>query len=302
MSTRSICRPRCWETSLEYPIFICPAGGKNCFFRNGEQETAAAARGVECGDGHEWRHRKVSCLGQGTQDLVAVYSRRAIATKNMIVDFVEKLEDIGCGGICFTVDNNYVSHRERSMRNRFIRVWCEMGGVPRDAQGNLIYKPTDRPWQAGEYPSRPFPTPTWETIQQLRDLTKLPVIIKGILTAEDTEKCVKTGVSAAVVSNHGARQLDHVGATIEALPECVEAAGGKMPVLIDGGLSPRHRYPESARAGGDGRRDCPAVPLGTRVIRTAWSVQSAGIAPDRAGARYGTGRCRQDLRTSTAAW
>ena len=122
------------------------------------------------------------------------------------------------------------------MRNRFIRVWCEMEGVPRDAQGNLIFKPTDRPWQAGEYPSRPFPTPTWETIQQLRDVTKLPVIIKGILTAEDTEKCVKTGVSAAVVSNHGARQLDHVGATIEALPECVEARAGKMPVLIDGGF------------------------------------------------------------------
>ena len=221
---------------LDYPIFICPAGGKGCFFRNGEQETAAAAKASNAVMVTNGGIEKFLASGKGPKTWWQYTLGGQLATKNTIIDFVEKLEDIGCGGICFTVDNNYVSHRERSMRNRFIRVWCELGGVPRDAQGNLTYKPTDRPWQAGEYPSRPLPTPTWETIQQLRDLTKLPVIIKGVLTAEDTEKCVKIGVSAAVVSNHGARQLDHVGATIEALPECVEAAGGKMPVLIDGGF------------------------------------------------------------------
>jgi len=221
---------------LEYPIFICPAGGKNCFFRNGEQETAAAAVASNAVMVTNGGIDKFLASGKGPKTWWQYTLGGQLRTKSMMVDFVEKLEDMGCGGICFTVDNMHVSHRERSMRNRFIRVWCEMEGVPRDAQGNLIFKPTDRPWQAGEYPSRPFPTPTWEAIQQLRDVTKLPIIIKGILTAEDTEKCVKTGVSAAVVSNHGARQLDHVGATIEALPECVEAAGGKMPLLIDGGF------------------------------------------------------------------
>jgi isopentenyl diphosphate isomerase/L-lactate dehydrogenase-like FMN-dependent dehydrogenase len=221
---------------LEYPIFICPAGGKNCFFRNGEQETASAAASSNAVMVTNGGIDKFLASGKGPKTWWQYTLGGQLRTKSAIVDFVEKLEDMGCGGICFTVDNMHVSHRERSMRNRFIRVWCEMEGVPRDDQGNLIYKPTDRPWQAGEYPSRPFPTPTWEAIQQLRDLTKLPIIIKGILTAEDTEKCVKTGVSAAVVSNHGARQLDHVGATIEALPECVEAAGGKMPLLIDGGF------------------------------------------------------------------
>jgi isopentenyl diphosphate isomerase/L-lactate dehydrogenase-like FMN-dependent dehydrogenase len=221
---------------LEYPIFICPAGGKNCFFPNGEQETAAAAVASNAVMVTNGGIDKFLASGKGPKTWWQYTLGGQLRTKSMMVDFVEKLEDMGCGGICFTVDNMHVSHRERSMRNRFIRVWCEMEGVPRDAQGNLIFKPTDRPWQAGEYPSRPFPTPTWEAIQQLRDVTKLPIIIKGILTAEDTEKCVKTGVSAAVVSNHGARQLDHVGATIEALPECVEAAGGKMPLLIDGGF------------------------------------------------------------------
>jgi isopentenyl diphosphate isomerase/L-lactate dehydrogenase-like FMN-dependent dehydrogenase len=81
-----------------------------------------------------------------------------------------------------------------------------------------------------------MPTPTWDTVQRLREATKLPVIVKGVMTSEDTERAVKYGMSGVVVSNHGARQLDHVGGTIEALPECVQAAGGKIPVLVDGGF------------------------------------------------------------------
>src|SRR5437763_4264485 len=70
----------------------------------------------------------------------------------------------------------------------------------------------------------------------MREVSKIPVVVKGVLTAEDTERAVKYGLSGVVVSNHGARQLDQVGGTIEALPECVEAANGKIPVLIDGGF------------------------------------------------------------------
>jgi len=128
-----------------------------------------------------------------------------------------------------------VSHRERSIHNKFVRQWCE-AGIPRDAQGQLMYGPQDTPWRTGIYPERPYPTPIWDDIRKLRDTTDLPVILKGILTAQDTEKSVQAGVSAIIVSNHGGRQLDHVGGTIEALPECVQAAGGKIPVLIDGGF------------------------------------------------------------------
>ena len=74
-------------------------------------------------------------------------------------------------------------------------------------------------------------------MQRLREAASdMPVIVKGILTAEDTERAVKNGLSGVIVSNHGARQLDQVGGTIEALPECVQAAGGKIPVMIDGGF------------------------------------------------------------------
>ena len=67
-------------------------------------------------------------------------------------------------------------------------------------------------------------------------MTKLPVIIKGILTKEAAQQAVAAGAAAVIVSNHGGRQLDHSGGTIEALPEVVDGAAGKIPVLIDGGI------------------------------------------------------------------
>lgn len=221
---------------LDCPIFICPAGGKNCFYKNGEEEVARGA--VESGSMMITNGGIDDFLtsGKGPPHWYQMTTGGQFMNRNTMLNFVEKLEDMGASGICFTVDNMYVSHRERSIRNRFVRRWCNLEGIPRDAQGNLNYKEGDQAWTTGTYPSRPFPTPTWETMRQLRELTDLPIIIKGILTAEDAEKCVTYGMSAAMVSNHGARQLDHVGSTIEALPECVQAVNGKIPVLIDGGF------------------------------------------------------------------
>lgn len=221
--------------NLAHPIFICPAGGKNCFYPNGEQEVAKAAAASDTLMIVNGGIDELLNSGAGPKNWWQVTSGGQFRTRNTMLNFVERLEDTGCGGICFTVDIMHVSHRERSIHNNFVRQWCN-SGVPRDEQGNLIYKPDDVLWKTGNYPSRPFPTPTWETAKRLRDETDLPIIIKGILTAEDTELCVKHGMSAVLVSSHGARQLDHVGGPIEAVPECVEAAAGKIPVLVDGGF------------------------------------------------------------------
>ncbi|MCP5110222.1 MAG: alpha-hydroxy-acid oxidizing protein [bacterium] len=220
---------------LAHPIFICPAGGKACFYPNGEEEVAKAAAASGALMITNGGIDDLLGSGAGPENWWQVTTGGQFRTKNMMLNFVERLEDMGCSGICFTVDIMHVSHRERSIHNNFVRRWCN-SGVPRDSQGNLIYKPDDVLWKTGNYPSRPFPTPTWETVKRLRDTTDLPIVIKGILTAEDTELCVKTGMSAALVSSHGARQLDHVGGPIEAVPECVEAAGGKIPILVDGGF------------------------------------------------------------------
>lgn len=223
---------------LEHPIFICPTGGKNCFFHDGEQEAAYGAgisKTMMITRGGIGQALKT---GQGPKNWWQFTTAGETRTKNQTVDFVEKLQDAGCSGISVTVDIFHVSHRERSIHNGLVRNWCEANGIPRDAQQHLMYKPSEVLWTAGDMPApRPFATPTWDTVRRLRDAARdLPVIVKGVLTSEDTASAVKYGMSGVIVSNHGARQLDQVGGTIEALPECVAAAGGRIPVMIDGGF------------------------------------------------------------------
>lgn len=221
---------------LDFPVYLCPAGGKNCFRRDGEEETArgaALANAMYISNGGV---EEFLAGGDAPKYWWQYTTGGQFRTPDTMLDFVERLEDSSCSGICFTVDNMLVSHRERSIHHGLVRTWCNLGTIPRDDDGNLIRKPNDRTWKTGEYPGRVSPTPTWETVKQLRDMTDLKIMLKGLMIAEDVEKAVEVGVDTVVVSNHGARQLDHTGSTIEALPECVDAAAGRIPVLVDGGF------------------------------------------------------------------
>ena len=77
---------------------------------------------------------------------------------------------------------------------------------------------------------------TWDDIDWLRCFARTPVILKGILNPDDADRAVKAGVSGLIVSNHGARQLDTVPGTIEALPLVAERVSGRVPILVDGGI------------------------------------------------------------------
>jgi isopentenyl diphosphate isomerase/L-lactate dehydrogenase-like FMN-dependent dehydrogenase len=77
---------------------------------------------------------------------------------------------------------------------------------------------------------------TWDALAWLRSITSLPIVVKGVMTAEDARLAVEHGVAGVIVSNHGGRQLDGVMATIEALPEVVEAVAGRCEVFLDGGV------------------------------------------------------------------
>jgi 4-hydroxymandelate oxidase len=77
---------------------------------------------------------------------------------------------------------------------------------------------------------------TWADLAWLKSLTDLPLVLKGVLTAEDAALAVEHGVDAIVVSNHGGRQLDGAVPAMRALPEVVAAVGGRCPVLLDGGV------------------------------------------------------------------
>jgi isopentenyl diphosphate isomerase/L-lactate dehydrogenase-like FMN-dependent dehydrogenase len=218
---------------LAYPILLDPAGGKNCFHADGENVVArgaAAAKAIHISNGGI---EKTLATGNGPV-WMHVNTGNRIANTTQIKEYTKELLDKGCMGICLTTDIMYASHRDRNIHNKFERHWCEIGLPKRDASGKI---PAEQvPERAGIYPSRPRPTPTWPTLAELASASTLPVMVKGILTAEDAERCVKYGAKAIVVSNHGGRQLDHVGGTIEALPEVVQAVSGRIPVLLDGGV------------------------------------------------------------------
>jgi len=219
---------------LDYPIFLDPSGGKNCFFRGGELEVAKAAAAAKALHITNGGIDELVEAGKATKVWWQLTTGGNIMTKESRKRFLERLEDQGCSGICFTVDIMHVSHRERDIRNGLERAWCESGLPPRGPDGAM--PKAKNPWRVGLWPSRPSPTATWQTLADLCSESKLPVVVKGILTAEDAERCVRNGAAGIIVSSHGARQQDHVGATIEALPECVRAVNGKIPVLVDGGF------------------------------------------------------------------
>ncbi len=80
------------------------------------------------------------------------------------------------------------------------------------------------------------PSVTWQDFSWLLTQTKLPVLLKGVVRADDAARAVELGAAGVIVSNHGGRQLDSAPATIEVLPRVVEAVAGRAPVLIDGGV------------------------------------------------------------------
>ncbi|MEZ5404261.1 MAG: alpha-hydroxy acid oxidase [Bryobacteraceae bacterium] len=219
---------------LEFPIILDPAGGKNCFFPKGELEVArgaAAAKALHITNGG------IDDLiesGKGPAAWWQLTTGGNIMTKENRRRLLERLEDLGCSAICFTVDIMHVSHRERDIHNGFERSWCESGLPKRDLSGML--PKAKNPWRTGLWPERPSPLATWATLADLCSESKIPVVVKGIMRGDDAALCVKNGAKGVIVSTHGGRQLDHAGATIDALPECVAAVEGKIPVLCDGGF------------------------------------------------------------------
>ena len=80
------------------------------------------------------------------------------------------------------------------------------------------------------------PSLTWADIETLRERTRLPVVLKGILHPDDALRAVESGAAGVIVSNHGGRQVANAEASLDALPDVVRAVGGRVPVLLDGGV------------------------------------------------------------------
>ena len=140
-------------------------------------------------------------------------------------------EAIGAGyeAILLTVDAPYAGRRERDFRTGF--------EIPADVRTPAIEAAVGRETlSVAEVFALVDPSLSWPDLEELAGECELPVLVKGLMTAEDAALAVEHGAAGVVVSNHGGRQLDAAGATIDALPEVVDAVDGRVPVLMDGGI------------------------------------------------------------------
>ncbi|MEU8434464.1 alpha-hydroxy acid oxidase [Streptomyces sp. NPDC029216] len=146
-------------------------------------------------------------------------------------DLVKRAEAAGYRALVVTVDAPVRGHRVRDLRNAFA---LPAGLAP----ANFPDMPADGSSAelAALMARRIDPAFTWDDLAWLRSVTRLPIVLKGILTAEDSARAAESGVAAVVVSNHGGRQLDGSVTALDALPEVVDAVAGRCEVLIDGGI------------------------------------------------------------------
>jgi 4-hydroxymandelate oxidase len=141
---------------------------------------------------------------------------------------VRRAEAAGCRALVVTVDSPVFGGRERDVRNGFLDL------PPGMCCENLRDLLADEPGSVRQIVMSA--ELTWVDIAWLRQITPLPIAVKGILHPADADQAVESGVDAIVVSNHGGRQLDTAPATLEVLPGIVDAVGGAVPVLVDGGV------------------------------------------------------------------
>lgn len=219
---------------LAFPVLLAPTAFQTLAHAEGELASArAAARAgviTVLSTMSAFRLEEVAAAATGPKWFQLYCYRDRAVTRELI----ERAERAGFSAICLTVDLPRVGRRERDLLHGF--------RLPPDTRprnfDDLIAPHVVADDQAfSEYiASLVDPSLTWEIVGWLRSVTSLPLVLKGILRADDAALAVEHGVDGIVVSNHGARQLDTVPATIDALPAIAEAVDGRTAILLDGGV------------------------------------------------------------------
>jgi isopentenyl diphosphate isomerase/L-lactate dehydrogenase-like FMN-dependent dehydrogenase len=155
---------------------------------------------------------------------------------------VQRAERAGCEAIVVTLDTFLLAWRPKDIQNAYLPFLLEQG------VGNFLSDPAFRsalttppeedPQGAIGHFLQIFTNPalTWDDLKILRDQTKLPILLKGILHPEDARKAIDAGMDGIVVSNHGGRQVEGAIASLDALPAIVEAVQGRVPIVLDSGI------------------------------------------------------------------
>ncbi|MGH2441882.1 MAG: alpha-hydroxy acid oxidase [Chloroflexota bacterium] len=236
---RGVTRPSLETTvlgsSISLPVLLAPVGFHRLAHSEGERASARAARDANtiliCSTASTYSIEDIApCAGPWWFQLY-IFRDREI-TRHLI----ERAEAAGASALVVTVDTPVAGRREADERNRFALpdgvVWANLQhsvheSMPATGEGSGL----------ASYIATSFePALDWADLDWLSSLTSLPIILKGILAAEDARLALEHGARAIIVSNHGGRQLDSAIASLDSLPGIVEAVEKKVEVLMDGGI------------------------------------------------------------------
>lgn len=211
--------------SLSFPCLIAPSGLHSLLHPDAESATARAARDADT----------IMVLSSGSsrtiEELVPEQARHWMQIywgqdRAFVKDLVQLAASAGFLAIALTTDMPVRPWTHREMRAALDEIGAVKSAYlpPRN-----LHLQAAAPWQ---HDARL----TWNDLAWLRSVSPLPIVLKGIMTGEDARLATEHGAAAVVVSNHGGRTLDAAPATATVLPEVVEAADGRIEVLVDGGI------------------------------------------------------------------
>jgi isopentenyl diphosphate isomerase/L-lactate dehydrogenase-like FMN-dependent dehydrogenase len=214
---------------VSMPLLVAPTAFQRLAHPDGEVATARAAAEV----GTVMCQSTLSSvtpaeLAAAAPDARLWFQLYWSSDRGFTAELLAAVAEAGFEAVLFTVDFPAAGRRERDLRAAFT--------LPEDlATPNIPGSLRRRDFHAalGEIVD---PTLTWRDLEWLREACSLPILLKGILSAEDAVLAAEHGAAGVIVSNHGGRQLDGVAAALDALPEVVEAVGDRVEVLLDGGV------------------------------------------------------------------
>jgi L-lactate dehydrogenase (cytochrome) len=241
---------------LSMPVIVGPTGLAGLFWPDGERCTARAA--TAAGTAYCLSHGSVctledlsACGASPKWMQVFIYKDRGFTR-----ELTERAAKASYDALVLTIDNQLTGNRERDIRNGFTIpprfgpagvagmalkaewLWRMRRQIGRVTFGNYARpgEKADIKLLSGRMASLLDPSMSWKDVEALRKIWTGPLILKGILHPDEAKVAINHGIDGLIVSNHGGRQLDGAPASIDALPAVIEAAGDRIPVLIDGGV------------------------------------------------------------------
>jgi 4-hydroxymandelate oxidase len=224
-------------TSLRAPVIVAPTAYHGQVHADGEPATAR-------GTGAAGSLFVASTLASRSLEETAQaatgplwFQLYWLRDREMVADLVTRAKAAGCLALVLTVDAPRIGRRLRDMHNSFaVDPSARARGLDPKLTAVTHQRQEGVSGIAAAAEGMFDQTVTWSDLAWLRGLTDLPLLLKGIVTAEDAALAVEHGADAVIVSNHGGRQIDGGIASLRALPEVVAAVAGRCPVLVDGGV------------------------------------------------------------------